>query len=68
VDPGETGTALQAGGIRGPGPPVGEGGGSWGRSVEREGRERDAAECRRRARHNIKPWLCIKWVSLCIVH
>jgi hypothetical protein len=30
VDPGETGTALQAGGIRGPGPPVGEEGGAVG--------------------------------------
>ncbi len=27
VDPGETGAALQAGGVRGPGPPEGEKGG-----------------------------------------
>jgi hypothetical protein len=37
VDPGETGTVLQAGGVRGPSPPVGEKGGQLA-SVSGKGR------------------------------
>ncbi len=58
MDPGEAGTTLQDGGIRGPGPPVREEGGQLASVSGKERRERDAAECRRRARHNIKPQLC----------
>jgi hypothetical protein len=68
VDPGEIGAALQAGGVWGPACQKGKRAGSWHQTVEGDRRERDAAERRGRARHNIKSRLCTEYVSLCIVY
>ncbi len=54
VEPGETGTTLQAGGDRGPGPPVGEKGGRLASASGKRRTGKNSEGHRRRALHNIK--------------
>jgi hypothetical protein len=63
VDPGENGAILDAGAGGGPGQP---GGGKSGQLASDSGGGKtlqDVGRHRRRARHNIKPWLCTEYVS-----
>jgi hypothetical protein len=66
VDPGEMEAILEAGGVRGPGPP--EGGKSGQLASDSGGGKtlQNASERRRRARHNTKPHLCTEYVLFLI--
>jgi hypothetical protein len=62
MDPGKNGAILDAGGSGGPGPPGGEGTGSWHHTVEEVRHSQDVGRHRRRAQRNIKPHLCTEYL------